>query len=264
MATATTDHETIRKWVEARGGSPARVKSTGRDGDPGILRIDFPGYSGQQTLEGIGWNEFFSWFDKNDLAFIYQERTRRGQPSRFSKIVSRETVETRERRPARASEETDAIALLTDQHREIEELLEQLTQQSPRSAEFRSTFEELADALAIHSEIEEKIFYPSVQTAETEDLLETSFEDHLMVKQVLATMMESSPDGDILGQLEELGGLTEEHLIEEEAELFPKVRKRLDGAQLRQLGAQMNEMVEELRRAGAPRMHVPEEVGAQA
>ena len=38
MANTTTDHEEIRKWVESRGGCPARVKRTGSDGDPGILR----------------------------------------------------------------------------------------------------------------------------------------------------------------------------------------------------------------------------------
>ena len=39
----TTDHDEIRRWVEERGGRPARVTDTGSDGDPGILRIDFPG-----------------------------------------------------------------------------------------------------------------------------------------------------------------------------------------------------------------------------
>jgi len=157
------------------------------------------------------------------------------------------------------SNASNAIALLTQQHREVEELLEKLKGQSPRSAEFRQTFEELADALAIHCEIEEKIFYPSVKTDDTEDLLEESVEEHLAVKRVLATMMDTAPDGDILAELEELGGLTEEHVIEEEHELFPKVSQHMDEAQLRQLGARMNEMVEQLRREGAPRMHVPDE-----
>ncbi len=43
----TTDHETIRKWVEERGGYPASVKGTPEKGErAGLLRIDFPGYSG--------------------------------------------------------------------------------------------------------------------------------------------------------------------------------------------------------------------------
>jgi hemerythrin superfamily protein len=272
MAKVTTEHETIREWVEARGGCPAHVKGTGRDGgDPGILRVDFPGYSGKQSLERIGWDEFFAAFDQNGLAFIYQDRTRGGQPSRFSKLVSRDTVGARGRKGASAASqenasatEPDAISLLTEQHREVEELLDQLTRQSPRSAQFRRTFDELADALAIHATIEEKLFYPSVKTEGTEDLLEESVDDHLEVKRVLATMMDIHADGDIFAELEELGGLTEEHLIEEEHELFPKVRKQMDAATLRQLGARMTEMVEELRREGSPRMRVPEETNEAA
>jgi len=153
----------------------------------------------------------------------------------------------------------DAIQLLTDQHRAVEQLLEELAGQSPRSVEFRQTFEEMADLLAIHSEIEEKIFYPAVKTEDTEGLLEDSVEEHLAVKRVLATMMETAPDGDIFAELEELGGLTKEHVLDEEQELFPKVRTQMGSEQLRQLGARLSEMAEELRREGAPRMHVPEE-----
>lgn len=86
-AKATTDHDTIRKWVEQRGGHPAHVKKTGRRSDPGVLRIDYPGFSGEDTLEPIEWDEFFSAFDKNKLAFLYQ-----GGRSRFSKLVDRKTV----------------------------------------------------------------------------------------------------------------------------------------------------------------------------
>lgn len=87
MATAkpTTDHDQIRKWVEARGGRPARVKATGRGKDPGILRIDFPGFSGEDTLEEIEWDEFFEWFDRNNLALVLSN----ARGNRFNKLVER-------------------------------------------------------------------------------------------------------------------------------------------------------------------------------
>ncbi|HZQ10394.1 MAG TPA: hypothetical protein VFD70_27695 [Anaerolineae bacterium] len=95
QARATTNHDEIRQWVEARGGYPAMVIGTGanRD-DPGVLRIDYPGYSGQDTLERITWDEFFRKFDDADLAFLYQEETKEGAPSRFSKLVDRSQAET--------------------------------------------------------------------------------------------------------------------------------------------------------------------------
>ncbi len=85
----TTDHDTIRSWVEERGGRPARVMRTGSDGDAGLLRIDFPGRGDDDALEEIDWDAFFQAFEDNDLAFLYQEETKEGDESRFSKLVSR-------------------------------------------------------------------------------------------------------------------------------------------------------------------------------
>jgi hypothetical protein len=85
----TTDHEQIRKWVEERGGYPATVASTEKGGEPGVLRIDFPDYSGGDSLERISWDEFFQKFDEKKLAFLYQDEMREGNESRFFKFVSR-------------------------------------------------------------------------------------------------------------------------------------------------------------------------------
>lgn len=85
----TTDHDEIKRWVEERGGHPAAVKRTAGKDDPGLLRIDFPGYRGQEALEEISWEEFFDKFEENNLAFLYQDETSGGDESRFSKLVSR-------------------------------------------------------------------------------------------------------------------------------------------------------------------------------
>ncbi len=82
----TTNRAEIRRWVESKGGCPAHVKGTGRGKDPGVLRVDFPGYSGVETLERLSWDDWFKAFDKNGLAFIYQPSTR------FSKLVARATA----------------------------------------------------------------------------------------------------------------------------------------------------------------------------
>jgi hypothetical protein len=86
----TTDHETIRKWAETRGGKPSAVKRTGSESDVGIIRIDFPGYSGENSLEEIAWDEFFDKFEDSKLAFVYQEETAEGVRSNFNKLVKRE------------------------------------------------------------------------------------------------------------------------------------------------------------------------------
>jgi len=91
MASAqrTTDHATIQEWATARGGKPAHVKRTGDDRDPGVLRIDFPGYSGGGSLEPLDWDRWFDAFEANGLALLYQDKTASGEQSRFSKLVRR-------------------------------------------------------------------------------------------------------------------------------------------------------------------------------
>ncbi len=88
----TTNHDEIRQWAEARGGYPARVKGTQKGNRAGVLRIDYPGFAGGTTLEPITWKEFFQTFDEVELAFLYQEETKDGRRSRFSKLIDRNSV----------------------------------------------------------------------------------------------------------------------------------------------------------------------------
>lgn len=85
----TTDHDTIREWAESRGGKPATVASTHEEDDAGIIRIDFPGYSGKGSLEEITWDEWFEKFDEAGLAFLYQDETADGKKSNFNRLVKR-------------------------------------------------------------------------------------------------------------------------------------------------------------------------------
>lgn len=89
----TQNHDVIRRWVEDRGGSPATVGSTRSDDDAGIIRIDFPGYSGADTLQKIEWAEWFEKFDESELVFLYQETLADGGKSNFNKLISRSTAD---------------------------------------------------------------------------------------------------------------------------------------------------------------------------
>jgi hypothetical protein len=86
-AQVTTDHRTIRKWVEDRGGVPTSVEGTGRKDQPGVLRIDFE--PEDKELDPISWDDFFAKFDREKLAFLYQDETNDGKVSRFHKFVDR-------------------------------------------------------------------------------------------------------------------------------------------------------------------------------
>src|SRR5438876_7359108 len=87
-----TDHDEIRQWAEDRGAGPSRVSGTGVAEDVGMIRLDFPGYSGGESLEEISWDEWFDNFDERNRALMVQDETASGEISNFNKLVSRDTA----------------------------------------------------------------------------------------------------------------------------------------------------------------------------
>lgn len=67
---STTDHDEIRRWAESRNALPACVEGTAGPFDVGILRLAFPGYSGEEPLQHISWEDWFYKFDQQGLAFV--------------------------------------------------------------------------------------------------------------------------------------------------------------------------------------------------
>jgi hypothetical protein len=84
-ARATTDHDEIISWAEEKGARPVMVSGTG------ILRLDFPGLSGDDSFEAISWDEFFEKFEQSELAFLYEDTTGTRRNSTFNKLVHRKT-----------------------------------------------------------------------------------------------------------------------------------------------------------------------------
>ena len=96
-----TDHDEIRQWAEQRGAQPACVKGTGGRGDTGMIRLDFPGYTGEDSLQEISWDDWFEKFDESGLALMVQDTTAGGQKSNFNKLVKRQTARGGRARAAR-------------------------------------------------------------------------------------------------------------------------------------------------------------------
>jgi hypothetical protein len=68
-----------------------------------MIRLDFPGYSGEQSLEPIEWDEWFEVFDNRNLALLVQDETAGGERSNFNKLVSRENAAQVGRKRSRSS-----------------------------------------------------------------------------------------------------------------------------------------------------------------
>jgi hemerythrin-like domain-containing protein len=152
----------------------------------------------------------------------------------------------------------DAIDLLEEQHRDVEDLFEEIEQ--AEASEKREIFEEIADQLAIHATIEEKHFYPAANDKSTESLLKESLEEHLSVKRLIADLLElDAKDGTFDAKIKVLKEQVEQHVKEEEKELFPKVRKLLDKEMLDALAQEMTATQESLIDDGEPRERVKSE-----
>jgi hypothetical protein len=85
----TTDHDRIRRWVEARDGTATPVRGRESDDDPGLLRIRLRDGSADD-LDAIDWDEFFAKFGESKLAFLCQDKIAHGGTSRFHKFVRRD------------------------------------------------------------------------------------------------------------------------------------------------------------------------------
>ena len=68
-----------------------------------MIRLDFPGFSGEQSLEHIEWDEWLQKFDESGLALLVQDTTADGQQSNFNKLVSRETAKASRKGPSGSS-----------------------------------------------------------------------------------------------------------------------------------------------------------------
>jgi hemerythrin superfamily protein len=158
----------------------------------------------------------------------------------------------------------NAIEMLESQHREIEELFEQIGDAKKASIK-EDLFSEIADKLAIHAAIEEHVFYPSVKAKRTEDILLESLEEHLAIKRVLADLMQiDGEDATFDAKIKVLREEVEHHVGEEEGDLFPKVVKLLSEDELEAIGDQMEAEQEDLEEAGNARYSIPSETGHPA
>jgi len=138
----------------------------------------------------------------------------------------------------------DAIELLKNDHRQVDKLFDGLM----KSKGDTSLFRELDNALTVHAEIEEKLFYPAAKNvAPTRDLVLESIEEHKQIKLVLSDLEKSDKQTDEWrAGLKVLMEDVQHHVKEEEDELFPKIKKEvLSKEQLEDLGQRMERMKSE-------------------
>ncbi len=153
----------------------------------------------------------------------------------------------------------NAIELLKGQHREVEALFGKFEKAGEGARKTKERLcRDISDRLAIHAEIEEKIFYPESKQEDTEDILRESVEEHLAMKRTLADVIESEiEDAQFDARMKVLHELVQHHVEEEEHELFPKVQQDCSREELEDMGARMERLAEDLVMEGEPSKNVP-------
>jgi hemerythrin-like domain-containing protein len=154
----------------------------------------------------------------------------------------------------------NAIELLTQQHREVRELLEKL-ERGGKGASRQSTFEKLADAIAVHNTIEEELFYPMALQEGIAELTYKAEEEHLACKRILADLLDEDYDEGRFGaKIAVLKDLVLHHVEEEERVFFPSVLRKIGHERIEQIGQHLEERAKMLWDEGDPREYIPEEI----
>lgn len=144
----------------------------------------------------------------------------------------------------------DPIELLTRQHEDAERLFQQVAVAS--GDERTHLFRRLAYLLTLHTQLEERFFYPEVRLAETSELVQHSYDDHAEAKALISQMLHLEvSDMQFEPALISLRESVEAHVAEERSVLFPQVRRLLSAEHLARLGDELARGVSELTQPGA-------------
>jgi hemerythrin superfamily protein len=144
------------------------------------------------------------------------------------------------REPARR----DAIAVLKQDHREIERLFKEFERSGEKEQRKKKrVVKQIIEQLSMHGQLEEQLFYPQLQeTAKEKEPALKAMEEHDLIKVLLGQLETMSPEKErFQAKVTVLIESVRSHVKEEEAQLFPKLREALTPIQLKDLGTRLEE-----------------------
>ena len=132
----------------------------------------------------------------------------------------------------------DATTLLTADHKRINGLFAEY-EKSRSNVKKKAIVAQLCTELAVHTQIEEEIFYPAIQAALKEkQLIPEALIEHAVLKSLINQVENREPDGDMFdARIKVLSEYVKHHVREEHANIFPKARA--NWIDLMELGARM-------------------------
>jgi hemerythrin superfamily protein len=134
----------------------------------------------------------------------------------------------------------DAIAVLTEDHRTVEDLFKRFEKTTDRAVKTRGDLvERMVRELSIHAAIEEQLLYPRLRLAgeKIKDEVLEGLEEHHVVKELLAEIERMNPEMERFeAKVTVLMENVRHHIEEEEGELFPRARRALTAGELVEIG----------------------------
>jgi iron-sulfur cluster repair protein YtfE (RIC family) len=151
----------------------------------------------------------------------------------------------------------DPFELLKKDHETVSELFKRI--EAAHGKAKRGLFDQLRSELDVHTFIEETIFYPALKNErETRDLTLEAYEEHKVVKDLLAELEGvTKPSDEWDAKLKVLKENVEHHVDEEENELFDKANDVLTSEEAERLGDRMQ--AEKVKRGASTPVVAPKE-----
>jgi hemerythrin-like domain-containing protein len=163
------------------------------------------------------------------------------------KVASRPNTRKATTKPTRSprGSSSDAIAVLKQDHREVEQLFKRFEKAGENAHRTKGQLvASMIEALSRHAAIEEMVFYPAVrrEVPKQESTVLEALEEHHVAKWLLSELEALDPAAERFdAKATVLIESVRHHVKEEEQELFPKVRQRIERRRLVELGAELRE-----------------------
>ena len=138
----------------------------------------------------------------------------------------------------------NAFEVLKQDHERVADIMEKIDNTTERGVKTREElFTQLKSGLDLHAQIEEQFFYPALEDAdETREITLEAYEDHNLVKQLLKELDSDPKDEEQwTAKFTLLKENVEQHVEEEEGELFKKAKNVLSKEQIEELGNDLHE-----------------------
>jgi hemerythrin-like domain-containing protein len=153
--------------------------------------------------------------------------------------TSPHTATDRSRSRAESTAHREIIDMLKDDHKRVIKAFRDFERMDPHQDPERcqSLVTQTCNELEVHTQLEEKCFYPAARHGvREEDLIEEAEVEHMTAKRLLDDLKKMGPDDEkFAATFRVLGEYVKHHIREEEHEIFPQLsRAKLDWQHLQE------------------------------